>query len=76
MPTVLRVRGFKFYFFSEEGLEPPHIHVRKGGGVAKFWLAPVQLAHAEGFKQQELRALVKIVEAHEIELIHAWHETE
>jgi len=76
MPTVLRIRGFKFYFFSEEGLEPPHIHASKGGGVAKFWLDPVRLAHAEKFKKQELAALIKIVEAHQTDLLRAWHETE
>lgn len=26
MPTVLRVAGYRF-FFSNEGNEPPHIHV-------------------------------------------------
>ena len=27
MPTVLRVRGFRFYFYSHEPNEPPHVHV-------------------------------------------------
>ena len=76
MPTVLRVKGFKFFFFSDEGLEPVHIHVKKGGGVAKFWLAPVRLVHAEGFKKQELRIIIKLLEQHELELIRAWNETE
>ena len=76
MPTVLRIKGFKFYFFSEEGLEPVHIHVKKGGGVAKFWLAPVRLAHSEGFKKQELRHIIKLLELYELRLIRAWNETE
>jgi hypothetical protein len=24
MPVVLRIRGFKFYFYANEGDEPPH----------------------------------------------------
>ena len=76
MPTVLRIKGFKFFFFSEEGPEPVHIHVQKGGGTAKFWLAPVRLVHAEGFKKQELRVILKLLEQHELELIRAWNETE
>ncbi len=28
MPTVLRVGRFRFYFFSNERQEPPHIHVK------------------------------------------------
>jgi hypothetical protein len=27
VPVVLRVGGFKFFFFSDEGNEPVHIHV-------------------------------------------------
>jgi Domain of unknown function (DUF4160) len=76
MPTVLRIRGFKFFFFSQEGNEPPHIHVNKGDGSAKFWLNPVKLAYNDGFKKQEVRAIVKILERHENELIRAWNEIE
>ncbi len=35
MPTVLRTLGFRFFFFSGEGSEPPHIHVEHGDKVAK-----------------------------------------
>ena len=38
MPTVLRVDGYRFYFFSREGQEPPHIHVEQAERYAKFWL--------------------------------------
>ena len=39
MPVVLRIRGFKFYFYANEGDEPPHIHVDKGGATAKLGLS-------------------------------------
>src|ERR1043165_864320 len=38
MPTVLRVSGFRFFFYSLEGSEPAHIHVEHGDNTAKFWL--------------------------------------
>jgi hypothetical protein len=40
MPVVFRERGFKFFFYSNEGnpREPIHIHVEKGTVEAKFWL--------------------------------------
>jgi hypothetical protein len=76
MPTVLRIRGFKFFFFSHEGNEPVHIHVNKGDGAAKFWLGPVKLVYNDGFKKQELRDIIKILERHEAELIRAWNEIE
>ena len=40
MPTVLREEGYRFYFYSHEPNEPPHVHVDKGGSTAKFWLEP------------------------------------
>ena len=42
MPVVLRLAGFKFLFYSNEGnpREPVHIHVRQGRDEAKFWLKP------------------------------------
>ena len=36
MPEVFRELGFVFFFYSNEGQEPMHVHVRKTGGFAKF----------------------------------------
>src|SRR2546425_13224563 len=55
MPTLLRVEGFRFFFFSNEGEEQPHVHVSKGDGVAKLWLVPIELAYASGLTPAELR---------------------
>jgi hypothetical protein len=44
MPTVLRLLNWRFHFYSDEGQEPPHIHVRTPDGECKFWLSPVRLA--------------------------------
>ena len=42
MPTVFRERGFRFFFYSNQGSprEPIHIHVEKNDVEAKFWLHP------------------------------------
>ena len=51
MPVVFRQDGFKFFFSANEGSprEPVHIHVRKTGMEAKFWLTPVvRVAYNEG----------------------------
>jgi len=48
MPTVLRVSGYRFFFYSLEGTEP-HVHVEHGDNVAKFWLEPVDLRSRHGF---------------------------
>lgn len=67
MPVVFRQNGFRFHFFSDEGspLEPVHIHIRKAGDNAKFWLYPeVHLAYNVGFNAKTLAELEKIVAQH------------
>jgi Domain of unknown function (DUF4160) len=41
MPKIFEWKGYKFFFFSNEGIpaEPCHIHVRKDGNLAKFWVS-------------------------------------
>ena len=54
MPTVLRIGPFRFFFYSGDRDEPPHIHVERDDCEAKFWLDPVALAANWGFARQEL----------------------
>lgn len=49
MPTVLLLGPYRFFFFSLENDEPPHIHVERDDAVAKYWLDPVELASIAGF---------------------------
>jgi hypothetical protein len=44
-PTVLRVKKFRFYFFSREELRA-HVHVQHAEGEAKFWIEPAVELHA------------------------------
>jgi hypothetical protein len=74
MPTVLRVGKYRFFFFSNEGQEPAHIHVKAGDDEAKFWLAPVQLVANYGFNGRELNRIQRLVEKHRDELVEAWDE--
>lgn len=43
MPVVFRFKGYRFFFYSNEGepQEPLHVHVRRGEAAAKFWLEPL-----------------------------------
>ncbi len=74
MPTVLRVGRFRFFFFSNEGEEPPHIHIQAGGDEAKVWLLPVEVAANYGFIGPELKQIERLVEEHVDELLEAWNE--
>lgn len=41
MPVILRVKGYRFWFYEADLDEPPHVHVGKAGMEAKYWLNPV-----------------------------------
>ena len=73
LPTVLRIDGFEFYFFSSEGTEPPHIHVRGYGNQAKFWLNPVQLVYNRSYNTSTLNRIYHIVRDHQTVLLEAWN---
>jgi len=58
MPKVLAQKGFKFYFYSDEGSEPAHVHIRKGESRGKWWLEPtIEEEYAYGFTLQERRQI-------------------
>jgi hypothetical protein len=74
MPTVLRVRGYRFFFFSNEGSEPAHIHVQSGENYAKYWLRPIVLVESIGFDARELRRLQEIIATHQEMLERSWND--
>ena len=74
MPTVLRVGPHRFHFFSDEGTEPPHIHVRTAEREAKYWLEPVELVWARGYNSRELNQLRRIVEDNFELFLSKWYE--
>ena len=74
MPTVLRIGSARFFFYSNEGTEPPHVHVEQADKVAKFWLGPVSLASSTGLRGHELRRLERLVTEHEQVFLEAWRD--
>jgi 3-methyladenine DNA glycosylase AlkD len=74
MPTVLRIGPYKFYFYSHDLLEPPHIHVDRDDQSAKFWLSPVALAYNLGFRKHELRKIKRLIAEHHDTLLEGWNE--
>ena len=74
MPTILRVAGYRFFFFSNERQEPAHIHVEQAERYAKFWLARVSLASNVGFRSAELTALTQLVAEHRLLFQEKWNE--
>lgn len=75
MPTVLRIGSYRFFFYSNEGNEPPHIHVERAEAAAKFWLTPdVRLAWSSRFRQRERTQLLERVQEHQELFLEKWNE--
>lgn len=74
MPTVLRVGPYRFFFYSGDQNEPPHIHVERESKEAKFWLEPVRLARSHGFAAKEINEIEKLVVDNRQLLLERWNE--
>jgi hypothetical protein len=75
MPKVLLLDGFEFFFFSNEGNEPMHVHVAKAGGIAKIWMEPaIRVGYFYGFNPNERRRIIELVEEHKGLIKSKWNE--
>jgi hypothetical protein len=75
MPVVLRVNGYKFFFYEADvANEPAHVHVSKGENEAKFWLDPVGVAREGRFRKNDLRDIEHIIDENLGFLLSAWEK--
>jgi hypothetical protein len=77
MPVIFRYKGFRFFFYSNEGnpREPIHVHVYNSEGEAKFMLYPtIHLVKSNGFNAKVLRELSEVVEQNSALIERTWNE--
>ena len=74
MPTVFRSGPYRFYFYSGDRDEPPHVHVERDDCEAKFWLDPVRLERSRGFARKEITDVLRIIVENQQALLESWHE--
>ena len=77
MPTVLLVRGWRVFFYANEGNEPIHVHAKKGGAECKLWLnvelLDVEEAWAYGISPRLRREIRQIVFEHFDVIVEEWN---
>ena len=65
MPTILMINGWRFFFYSNEGNEPIHIHCQKGGKECKYWLNrkdfDIEEAYSYNLNSTDKRDVKKII---------------
>ncbi|WP_069791013.1 DUF4160 domain-containing protein (plasmid) [Cyanobacterium sp. IPPAS B-1200] len=78
MPTVLYIKGWRFFFYANEGNEPIHIHIQKGEKECKFWLDiekySIEEAHTYNMNKKEMREVRKILLQNLDEIAEAWNQ--
>jgi uncharacterized protein DUF4160 len=74
MPTILRDGPYRFFFYSGDRDEPPHVHVSRDDCEAKFWLDPVRLERSRGYSRAEIRQIEAIVRKNQPTLLGGWND--
>ena len=73
-PTILRIKGYRFFFFSREE-ERMHIHVLSNDGEAKFWLLPeVEIVKNYRFSNKQIKEIEEIIKENHNEFVNAWRK--
>jgi len=77
MPTILLCKGWRIFFFANEGFEPIHVHCRKGDAKGKFWILTeeyeIRKAYVRYMTKKQEREIRKILFDHFEEIIEAWN---
>ncbi len=76
MPTILMVLGWRFFFYSNEGNEPVHVHGSKGDAECKYWLKPeyyeIEEAWSHNLTPRLRREVRKIIFDHFDLIVGEW----
>ena len=73
-PTFLHEKGYRFFTWSKEEVRK-HIHVVQDYKQCKFWLEPkIEMAENDGFKEFELKEILKIIIKNETEFNNKWNK--
>lgn len=68
MPTILFVKGWRVFFYANEGDEPIHVHCQKGERECKYWLDrgnfAVEEAYSYNMSSKDKREIKQIIFEH------------
>jgi len=73
MPTVLKIDGYRFFFFSDEHT-PEHIHIEKGDSYIRIEIESLKVTNSYNINSKETKKLVKLVTQNKDKLREAWNE--
>ncbi|MEA3330323.1 MAG: DUF4160 domain-containing protein [Campylobacterota bacterium] len=71
MPTILKIDGYRFFFFSDEH-NPEHIHIEKADSYARIEIGSLKVTDSYNLNSKELKKLLRLVEENKNKLQGAW----
>ncbi|MDA8335572.1 MAG: DUF4160 domain-containing protein [Peptococcaceae bacterium] len=75
MPTVFIEKGFRFFFYSKDISERPHIHIENADGEIKLWLDTFTVAKRySNMKKGDERQAIEIAKQRYQDIIDAWQK--
>src|SRR6266498_2669866 len=74
MPTIWEHGPYRFFFYSGDRDEPPHVHVERERNKAKFWLDPVRLQNSGGYSRNEINRIQRLIEENQKMLLEKWND--
>ena len=74
MPTIWSNGKYRIFFYSDEGMEPAHVHIESAEKRAKFWLNPIDLVWNDGFRSGELKEIEQILAANQVSMLRQWND--
>lgn len=74
MPTIWEYGPYRFFFYSGDRDEPPHVPIEHERNKAKFWLDPVRLQNSGRFSRNELNHIQKLIEENQQMLLEKWND--
>ena len=78
--AVLDFLGYKFFFWSNENAEPPHVHVCRGkqtSNATKFWITAdgIKLDHNKSqIPQNDLKKIARYILENRADILAAWFD--
>ena len=73
MPTIFKIDGYRFFFFSDEHT-PEHIHIEKADSYARIEIKNLKVTDSYNLNSKELKKLLKLVSANKTKLQGAWDD--
>jgi hypothetical protein len=78
MPTILFLSGWRFFFYSNEGNEPVHIHCSKAEKECKFWIDfdnfEIDEAYSFNMSHRDIRFVKKVIYQNLDYIVESWNK--